>query len=535
MSFSLPTPLPLGVTSLAAVLLLLLLVYNIGLTFYRLVLHPLAGFPGPRLAAASFWYEYYYDCHQRGQYVFKLEQLHKQYGPIIRINPEEIHISDPEFYNEVYTNKEKRDAWGWQRKGFGSDLSTMATVDHDLHRHRRAAWNPVFSKQRIARLQPVIQERVDALMSRMGQAGQNCDIVNLKHGLAAYVADVASRYFFDIPQCKIEDPDFDPEFHDAVQDGFNNVMIMNHFPWLMDILVFMAHYPPPGLLRKYFVSTKMTKFVTVLRLLGDQAKAVAARPMAAKEEAAGHTVFDQILSSRLPHQDKTLDRLKQDAQMLICASTLSTSWSIGVATYELVKRPSALRKLKEELSIAFPDGPETMNDLPKLESLSYLSAVIQESLRIGIAISHRSARVSRKEMVYKVPGTSDVWVIPRGTPTSMSHGLILRDKRIFPRPTEFIPERWLDNPGLERYQVVFGKGSRICPAINLATAMMILPIVSIFGRYGSPGYTAKDDIGRLELFETDDSDIECVSDGMIAMPKKGSKGMRFRVTSFDRN
>jgi hypothetical protein len=50
------------------------------LTFYRLFLHPLARFPGPRLAAVSRWYEGYYDVVLGGQYTPKIAKLHKIYG-----------------------------------------------------------------------------------------------------------------------------------------------------------------------------------------------------------------------------------------------------------------------------------------------------------------------------------------------------------------------------------------------------------------------------------------------------------------------
>lgn len=46
----------------------------------RLYFHPLSKFPGPRLAALTWWYEFYYDIVQPGQYVFKIQELHKQYG-----------------------------------------------------------------------------------------------------------------------------------------------------------------------------------------------------------------------------------------------------------------------------------------------------------------------------------------------------------------------------------------------------------------------------------------------------------------------
>ena len=46
----------------------------------RLYFHPLAHIPGPKLAALTWWYEFYFDVIQPGRYVFKIQDLHKQYG-----------------------------------------------------------------------------------------------------------------------------------------------------------------------------------------------------------------------------------------------------------------------------------------------------------------------------------------------------------------------------------------------------------------------------------------------------------------------
>lgn len=46
----------------------------------RLYFHPLAHIPGPRLAALTWWYEFYFDCIQDSRYVFKMQELHQQYG-----------------------------------------------------------------------------------------------------------------------------------------------------------------------------------------------------------------------------------------------------------------------------------------------------------------------------------------------------------------------------------------------------------------------------------------------------------------------
>lgn len=46
----------------------------------RLYFHPIAHIPGPRLAALTWWYEFYFDVIKPGQYVFKIQELHKKYG-----------------------------------------------------------------------------------------------------------------------------------------------------------------------------------------------------------------------------------------------------------------------------------------------------------------------------------------------------------------------------------------------------------------------------------------------------------------------
>lgn len=105
--------------------------YLIAGAVYRLYLSPLSKFPGPKLAALTLWYEVfhltspilsnilryesYYDVILGGQYTFHIKKLHDQYGPIIRINPYELHISDPSCYDTLYASSaggEERDKVG---------------------------------------------------------------------------------------------------------------------------------------------------------------------------------------------------------------------------------------------------------------------------------------------------------------------------------------------------------------------------------------------------------------------------------------
>jgi len=56
------------------------LLYCVATVVYRLYLSPLSRFPGPKLAAATLLYEAYYDIVKKGQYTFKIKELHDKYG-----------------------------------------------------------------------------------------------------------------------------------------------------------------------------------------------------------------------------------------------------------------------------------------------------------------------------------------------------------------------------------------------------------------------------------------------------------------------
>lgn len=49
-------------------------------TIYRLYFHPLSHIPGPKLAACTHLYEFYYNVILSGKYLFEMEKMHQQYG-----------------------------------------------------------------------------------------------------------------------------------------------------------------------------------------------------------------------------------------------------------------------------------------------------------------------------------------------------------------------------------------------------------------------------------------------------------------------
>jgi hypothetical protein len=58
------------------------IIYHVSLIIYRLVWHPLASIPGPKLAASTNLYGAYHDLILGGSLVRKVAQLHEKYGKL---------------------------------------------------------------------------------------------------------------------------------------------------------------------------------------------------------------------------------------------------------------------------------------------------------------------------------------------------------------------------------------------------------------------------------------------------------------------
>ena len=64
----------------AVFIVALVLLWGAFLVLHRLVFSPLAGFPGPKIAAITGLYEFYYDFWKNGTYVFEIGKMHEKHG-----------------------------------------------------------------------------------------------------------------------------------------------------------------------------------------------------------------------------------------------------------------------------------------------------------------------------------------------------------------------------------------------------------------------------------------------------------------------
>lgn len=61
---------------------------------------------------------------------------------IVRVAPNELHIKDSRFFEQIYGQNPRLDKPGWANK-FGMKDVTFITPQHGLHRERRGALSPM--------------------------------------------------------------------------------------------------------------------------------------------------------------------------------------------------------------------------------------------------------------------------------------------------------------------------------------------------------------------------------------------------------
>ncbi|WYZ39302.1 hypothetical protein EsH8_III_001216 [Colletotrichum jinshuiense] len=524
----------LTATQLAGFLFGVWLIYAAQLGLRRLYFSPIAHIPGPRLAALTQYYEFYYDIILGGQYTFKIIELHRRYGPVIRINPWEVHVGDPDFFPELYTGPGRlREKWPFYAKQFGSPESALATIGHEHHKLRRSALNPFFSTQSVRKLQPVIEERVDALLNRLLERSQQSqEPLNVMYPFSAFTNDVINEYSFARSDHLIEDETFGKEVTDNLLVGTHLGPMIKHMNWALTLVNAL-----PESFSGRFVPG-WGGFLKMKNDIKDQIAEIKTTENTDKWQldVSHSTIFHDMLSSKLlPPQEKTVSRLAQDGQILVQGGTLTTSWTLSLATFHLLNRPSALRKLRDELFVAIPDR-DAVIPLAELQNLPYLRGVVKESLRLGFGTSSRLARVCPEEtLVYRDKESGEAFHLPPGTVIGMSTYKTQTDPKIYHDPFGFHPERWAEGgERLEKYLTVFCGGTRVCLGMELAQAELYLMLAKLFRRWGGGGIVGgpqmgdrrQGDVGVLKMFETTVRDCEMAADYFIPIPYKNSRGIR---------
>ncbi|RDW72779.1 cytochrome P450 [Aspergillus mulundensis] len=484
--------------------------YLLIVCIYRLYFHPLSHIPGPRLAAITHGYEFYYDVIKKGTLIWEIQRLHEIYGPIIRINPREVHILDPEYYEEIYASSaRRRHKDPVFQSQFNVMMSSISAIEAETHRQRRSIFDRSFSKRAIQNIEDFIRGHIDKLVYRFEEAQRGGDVVRLDTAFAALASDLIHEYLYGYNPGNLDQEGFNGHVRDGINGLFHGAHLLYFFPALhiiMDSLPLRLweKLSPP-------VFALLSEKHDLYRR-GVEALKVADVP---SDKTPGKLIR-HLTASSVPADLRAPDRVMHEGFAIIVGAVETQTRPLAVAAWHIYNRDDIRSKLRTELKTIMPT-PDARPTWTELEQLPYLSNVVNESLRLATGIAGRSPRVAPNEaLVYK--GIT----IPPGTVMSHINYFVLMDPEIFPNPHEFDPDRWAraaaKGARLDKYLVTFGKGSRMCVGQNLAYAEMFLIIATLVRKFD------------IELYETPKANIEFARDFGTPLPEEGELNVRAKIT-----
>ncbi|KAB8288832.1 hypothetical protein EYC80_010735 [Monilinia laxa] len=501
------------------------ILYSFLVVIYRLFFHPLARFPGPKFAAATKWYEFYFDICKGygGQFAWEVDRMHDIYGPIVRVNPDELHVQDPDFYKVLYAgNPTQRDKWPPAASMAGTGLGTFGTVNHHVHRKRRAANSYFFSQKSINAAEPLLKERVEELCEIIHGGFLHKKIIELKLAFLAFSTDTVCQYVFAEPPRLQKNPEDAKQWHETIGAVSRLTPLIKQFPWLIPVAKKL-----PSAMVDFLLPTlgRLLRYHSQVHHKARSHIQKTSRPSEKGEflqsEKSAYILFDAILDSSLPPHEKSAGRLADEGFVVVVAGGETAARTMTFALYHILANPPVLERLLAEITTVMPKSSD-VPPIKTLQQLPYLSAVIKETLRISAMITSRLPLLSPEELQYKE------WTIPRKTPVGMTINRVLRDPSIYPSPSDFRPERWIesnDTPiASDEYFVAFGKGTRMCQGMNFAYAELYLTLAILVRRF------------EFQLYETSrERDIEISNSFLKSSDLKLVRGVNchhlFRDTS----
>lgn len=422
----------------------------------RCLRSPLSKIPGPAISKFTTLFLKWKEIHaQRTAYV---HQLHLQYGPVVRIAPNEVSFTSWEALKEIYCSGGS----GYDKTEF-YDLfkiygrrTMFTTLDKAGHAKRKRILADRYANSNVVKSASVagVQERSSKFLRRCVSSPDG--VADIFMPLHAYACDCITHHLFHPhgTDCITNKEDEEMMHQVAADDSLQNRLISHYVPTLYrlfsKLLYIFAKPRETPLADDYVLETS---------------------------QISGPASF--TLMSRFEEKSSDLDYIDKAAECLdhMAAGIDTTGDGLCFLLWEL-SQPRSLgfqRKLADELH---------RNPGVPLDRLPYLDAVINEGLRCFPPIP-----MSLPRYVPQGGRSIDNFWLPEQTIVSCQAYSVHRiNSDVFPDGERFNPDRWLEQEGdadRRRMQFAFSNGGRGCVGKHLAILETKTLLRDIYSSYST--------------------------------------------------
>ncbi|KAM6567888.1 hypothetical protein CsatA_027016 [Cannabis sativa] len=402
-----------------------------------------------------------------------LQRLSRKYGPIMHMQlgliPTIVVSSSKaaelflKTHDLVFANRPPHLAaqhMSWEQRNlsfaqYGSywrDMRKMCTLE-------------LLSSLKISTFKAMRREEIGHFIEFIKKATTNRVAVDLSAKIAVCNADMSCRMVLGK---KYSDEEFDPK---GFKEIIKELMYLGATPNLGDYIPFLAPLDLQGLTKRMkVVQNVFDEFFE--GIIDEHIQSKAKDDHEAKDFV---NVMLRIMGSEESEYRIERPNIKAIILDVLVGSIDTSSTAVEWAISELIKHPTTMKKLQEELKNKV--GMERMVEESDLENLPYLDMVVKESMRLHpvapLLIPHATIEDC----------TVNGFNIPQNSRVIINFWTIGRDPKYWNEPEMFIPERFsgsdIDFKGRNFEFIPFGSGRRSCPGMQLGLTVVRLMVAQL--------------------------------------------------------
>ncbi|GAP51526.1 cytochrome P450 [Streptomyces azureus] len=381
-----------------------------------------------------------------------IASLREDYGPLVEITLQPgtrtIVVQDPELIRTMLVDLAPTLDKGrfFEKMGYllGDSVVTAAGQDHV---RKRRQLQPAFARAEIARYVDIMRNEVTAATDSW-QPGQSLDV---REAMVKLSLDMLAKTVFS---GSLDEETFRRLRHDlsVVMTGVGARIMLPDW----------AERLPLPFNRRFNESRDAVR-ATIHQAVDDL-------------QASGHDTGDML--SLLLHatdpdsgEPLTTDQICSEILTLAVAGTETTASVLSWILYELARHPDIEARVLAELHEVLGGRPISFADVTRLP---YLRRVVTEATRLH----HTGWLVTRRTTTETRLGE---WTLPSGTELAYCQHALHRDPALYPNPSAFDPDRWLDNaqPPPAGAFLPFGAGKHKCIGDHFALTELITAVATI--------------------------------------------------------
>ncbi|XP_071752572.2 cholesterol side-chain cleavage enzyme, mitochondrial [Centroberyx gerrardi] len=397
------------------------------------------------------------------------------FGPIYRekigyyesvniINPEDAAIL---FKAEGYYPKRlKVEPWTSYRDYRNHKYGVLLKDGEDWRSNRVILNKEVISPKVLGNFVPLLdevgQDFVARVHKKIERSGQNKWTTDLSHELFKYALESVSSVLYGERlglMLDYIDPDVQ-HFIDCI-----TVMFKTTSPML---------YIPPGLLRRVRAKVWRDHVEAWDGIFSQADRCIQNIYRRLRQETGTSNKYPGVLASLLMLDKLSIEDIKASVTELMAGGVDTTSITLLWTLYELARHPNLQEELRAEVAAA---RAETQGDIQEmLRRIPLVKGALKETLRL------HPVAVSLQRYI-----TEDIIIqnyhIPSGTLVQLGLYAMGRDPKVFLRPEQYQPSRWLRTESHYFRSLGFGFGPRQCLGRRIAETEMQLFLIHMLENF----------------------------------------------------